>query len=61
MITVNLAINGVVIIARSARRIEDHEDGTRSYKVDSGETVLHNPKDGAKVLGMKLLELVERV
>ena len=61
MITVNVAINGVVIMTRSAKRIKEHKNGASSYKVDSGEIIFHYPKLGAKELAIKLLNLVEQV
>jgi len=57
MLTVSIAINGVVIFARSARRTDDPDRrGVATYLADDGRAVRHKPKDGAIALAKRLLD-----
>lgn len=65
MITVSVAINGHVIIARSARNVKDLKITKTShicqYKVDDGSVIEHDRFDGAVVLAKKMLETVKEI
>lgn len=59
MITVQILINGNVILARSARCLEinkDDEWGPAEYTVDDGRKLTHTRRDGAATLAIKMLE-----
>jgi len=59
MITVTISINGSPIFARSATREQPmQKDGKYPYDVDTGETVLHHPDDGAVTLAKQLLDTI---
>jgi hypothetical protein len=59
MITVTIFINGSPILTRSATREQlALTDEKFHYDVDTGETVLHNPHDGAVELAKKLLNTI---
>ena len=58
MLTVAILINGQPIMARSARRVQDNDDDTATYKCDTGEEILHRPDDGAVALAHKLLNTI---
>ncbi len=62
MITVAILINGQPIAARSAVNtgITDNK-GITKYKNDDGLTILHNPKDGAVKLAIKMLKTIKEV
>lgn len=60
MITVQILINGKVILARSARNIRVAPDDEESeYHLDDGYCLLHKRKDGAVKLAIKMLQWVE--
>ena len=61
MITVSILINGKPIFTRSATRQEDYvfEIDQNTYKVDTGEIIKHNYKDGVVVLAKKLLDTIK--
>jgi hypothetical protein len=60
MITVQININGNCILARSATRIKDEDaKGEATYEVDDGNTILHNPNEGAVALAHKLLDCIK--
>lgn len=67
MITVSVAINGVVIMARSAvnvgekERFFEPEKKDSLYEVDDGSKILHNQGDGAVDLAIKLLKTIKEV
>lgn len=62
MITVSVAINGVVIACRSAVNIKDLElRGTCEYSCDDGTKIVHNNNDGAMSLAMKMLKNIKEV
>lgn len=56
MIGVYITINGEPIFARTAvNRLKEHG----VYVCDDGNTIKHNPDDGAVALAIKLLQLIE--
>jgi hypothetical protein len=58
MITVSILINGQPIYTRSAvNRIAE----TGAYILDTGEMIVHDPKDGAIALAHKMLDTIEEV
>jgi len=62
MITVQILINGRVILARSARNVDPKVDAEEStYKVDDGSIIKHRRADGAVKLAKKLLDTIEEV
>ena len=62
MITAQININGNCVFARSATRIkEPDKEGKATYKADDGNILKFNPKDGAKELAKKLIDLIEEV
>jgi len=59
MITVQILINGVVVLARSARNVDPKVDAEEStYKVDDGSTIKHRRADGAVKLAKLMLDTV---
>jgi hypothetical protein len=58
MITVSIAINGVVVQARSAVNTGevDPATGRTRYRVDDGSDVWHDPRQGAVALAHLLLD-----
>ena len=58
MITVTISINGEPIFTRSACRVNEINPNCFEYRVDTGEHILHDPKDGAVGLSHKLLETI---
>ena len=61
MITVSIAINGIVIAARSATNISSPEVAADKnfenlYKCDDGTIIKHVPSDGAADLAKKMLD-----
>ena len=60
MISVGVSINGKPIYARSAKRVGD-DNVLSEYLLDSGETVQHNPSEGAIKLAIKMLETIKEV
>lgn len=58
MLTVGIFINGGLIVGKNAIRQSTREDGKVIYMIDSGETIIHDPKDGAVVLAKKLLDTI---
>ena len=61
MITVSIAINGVVIMARSAVNKEELVDGHCVYECDDGSQIHHRPLDGAIPLAKKMLNTIKEV
>lgn len=60
MITVQILINGQVILARSARNVEPKLDVEESmYKVDDGTIIKHRRCDGAVELARLMLDTIE--
>jgi len=66
MITVSIAINGVVIAARSAVNItplcgdkEIDENSPNIYKLDTGAKIIHTPKEGAVTLAKRMLDTLD--
>lgn len=60
MITVQVLINGKVILARSARNVDPKVDVEEStYKVDDGTIIKHRRCDGAVKLAHLLLDTIE--
>jgi len=62
MITVTISINGKPIYTRSAVNISEIDVGPNqinSYKVDTGKTIKHLPRDGAVVLAKKMLDTIK--
>ena len=60
MITVQILINGNVILARSARNVDPKLDAEEStYKVDDGSTIKPKRKDGAVKLAKAMLDTIE--
>lgn len=58
MLTVSISINGEPIYTRTAvNRIEE----MGCYLSDDGRKILHNPKDGAVDLAIKLLKTIKEV
>lgn len=56
MIGVYITINGEPIFARTAvNRLKEHG----VYVCDDGNTIKHDPEDGAVKLAIKMLELIE--
>lgn len=59
MITVQININGVCLVARSATKIEEPDAvGKAIYKTDCGKQIRHKPTDGAIKLAHKLLDCI---
>lgn len=59
MITVAILINGNPIVARNAvNKMRKNKKGETAYKTDSGETIWHNPEEGAVALAKKLLDTI---
>lgn len=59
MITVTISINGSPIFTRSAtQELPMQKDGKYPYDIDTGETVLHHPNDGAVALAKMLLDTI---
>ena len=59
MITVSIAINGVVIMTKSVIRIEEPgKNKLAKYKSDCGKIIEHDPDDGAINLSHKMLDLL---
>lgn len=57
MITVTIAINERVIMARSAINLDQRdEQGRTLYAVDDGRQLAHHRSDGAVLLAMQMLE-----
>ena len=61
MITVSIAINGVVIMARSATNKKDLGNGHCVYACDDGSRIHHRPEDGAIPLAKKMLNTIKEV
>jgi hypothetical protein len=60
MITVQILINGAVILARSARNVDPKLDAEEStYKVDDGSTIKHKRSDGAVKLAKAMLDTIK--
>ena len=67
MITVQILINGQVILARSARNVgsagESNDEGYPTdmclYHVDDGSTIKHKRSDGAVKLAHLLLDTIK--
>ena len=60
MITVQILINGEVVLARSARNVgEAAKMDTYTYHVDDGRVLTHTRSDGAVVLARMMLEAVQ--
>jgi hypothetical protein len=56
MITVQILINGKVLIARSAVNVTDRPDArVCTYEVDDGREIIHARHEGAVKLAMELL------
>lgn len=56
MISVSIAINGTVIMARSAVNVgQGYKPGTCQYEVDDARVITHNPDDGAVALAIEML------
>ena len=58
MITVVIDINGHTKYARSARNVGEAAGGKCAYRLDTGDELLHDPKDGAVVLAKMMLDTV---
>lgn len=58
MITVNIAINGTVILARSATNIGKNENVCK-YQVDDGSIIEHDFDGGAVELAIKMLRTIK--
>jgi hypothetical protein len=58
MITVQILINGQVLIARSARNVGNptKEPGWSRYEVDDGRLLDHRRSDGAARLAIAMLD-----
>lgn len=59
MITVSILINGQPILTRSA---VNKGKGTKTkckYQLDDGNTILHDPNDGAASLAIKMLGCIK--
>ena len=60
MITVQILINGQVILARTARNVgAAAKADTYTYHVDDGNVLTHTRSDGAVALAMMMLESIE--
>lgn len=60
MISVVILINGNPIMARSCVNTEKQTpDGSCIYRSDTGEQIIHNQKDGAVKLAMKMLRTIK--
>ena len=62
MITVQILINGQVILARSARNVDPRVGAEEStYKVDDGSIIKYKRDDGAVKLAKKMLDTIREV
>ena len=61
MITVAILINGNPIAVRSAVNIGECASGFCKYKLDDGNTLLHNRDDGAVKLAINMLKSIKEV
>ncbi|GAF67593.1 unnamed protein product [marine sediment metagenome] len=61
MITVTIAINGQVILARSSVNQKKKKYGKTIYKCDNGSIILHNSDDGAVELAKKMLDTIKEM
>ncbi len=63
MITVSISINGSPIYTRTAVNIgnDNKRYNVDRYKVDDGEIIFHDPKEGAIVLAKKMLDTIKEV
>jgi hypothetical protein len=59
MITVAILINGQPIYTRSAINISTDDSQPQKYKIDTGEIITHQQKDGAIKLAEKLLKTIK--
>jgi len=68
MLTVSISINGNPIYTRTAVNVSNNEGGIVKaagqpdmYRVDDGQVVRHNPKEGAVALAHLLLDTIHEV
>lgn len=64
MITVQILINGEVILARSASNVSGKhipKDEPNAYKVDTGEIISHIPDKGVCKLAKRLIDTIQEV
>lgn len=60
MITVAILINNEVVGLKYAVRMKDPDkSGIAQYRTNCKKVIEHNPKDGAKVLSKKLIDLMD--
>lgn len=58
MITVSILINGKAIYTRTAvNRLKEN----KGYILDTGESIKHNPNDGAVKLAIKMLKTIREI
>jgi hypothetical protein len=59
MITVAILINDEVIgLKYAVRRLDPDEKGVAHYRTDDNQIITHKPREGAKVLAKKLIDLM---
>lgn len=63
MMTVSITVNGLVVYARTLKRIinEDQTDGKRCYELDDGTRIWHNPKKGIIPLSIEALKKIDDI
>lgn len=61
MITVTISVNGSAIFARSAVNRGPNRINPKvcDYEIDTGDTIQHDPGDGAVVLSHALLDTIK--
>lgn len=61
MISVAIMINGNPIMARSAVKKGEHKrlKGKYKYAVDDGSEIIHDPKEGAVALAIRMLKNID--
>ena len=59
MLTVSIQINGQPIYARTAINSGCGGPGKIRYEIDDGNTIFHNPDDGAIKLAHEMLDLIK--
>lgn len=59
MITVSILINGHPIYTRSAVNISLDTEQPQKYRLDTGEIITHQQKDGAIILAEKMLKTIK--
>lgn len=59
MLTVSILINGQPIYTRSAVNISIDDEQPQKYRLDTGEIILHDQKEGAVKLATEMLKTIK--